>query len=209
MTRTIKTLSALLVFSLGLATFAFADRKDKYHAGPIDARQHGYEHGYRDGFHEGAKDRDHRNKYKPDVKDADAGYADYMGNKSDYKDGYRAGFHGGYDDAFYNRPPRFSEVYGPYDDAYRSRGSADRYDDVYVQRHWGEADVAFDTGYHDGLASGADDYTRHRDARPEEQRDFRNADHGFRSEYGDRAMYQQRYREGFLQGYHDAYRGTR
>jgi hypothetical protein len=208
MLRVRLAMSALL-FCLGASTVTLADHKDRYHAGALDARQHGYEHGYRDGFHEGVKDRDHRNKFKPDAKDADAGYENYMGSKGDYKDGYRSGFNSGYEDGFYNRPPRFSEVYGPYDEVYRSRGSADRYDDIYVQRRWGAADVAYDIGYRDGLSAGTDDFSRRHNARPEDQHDYKEADHGYRSDYGDKALYRQQYRNGFLQGYQDAYRGVR
>ena len=66
-----------------------------------------------------------------------------MGRKSDYKDGYRAGFNAGYDDAFYNRPPRCSEIYRPFDE-YRARGSAEGYDGLYVERHWSGTDVGYD-----------------------------------------------------------------
>src|SRR5690349_21149691 len=205
----LKAASTILAISLGLAGYAFADHKDRYHGGALDARQHGYEHGYRDGFHEGVKDREHHNKFKPDVKDAAAGYQDYMGDKGQYKDGFRSGFVAGYEDAFYGRPPRFSEVYGPYDEMYRSRGTADRYDDVYVQRRYAAPDVAYDIGYRDGLAAGNDDYMHRRSASPETQRDFREGLHGYRSEYGDRVVYQQQYRNAFSQGYRDGYTGTR
>ena len=160
-------------------------------------------------MHEGAKDRDHGSKFKPEAKDADAGYEKYMGDKDQYKDGYRAGFHAGYEDGFYNRAPRFRDMYGAYNDAVRSRGSADRYDDIYVERGWGATDVAYDIGYRDGLTAGNTDYDRHRGARPEDQRDYRDADHGYRSSYGDKNMYQRQYRDGFLQGYRDGYRGVR
>jgi hypothetical protein len=201
--------SAVLALSLAFAGLAFADHKDKYHGGAVEARDHGYEHGYRDGLHKGLDDRDHRNKYKPEVKDADDGYEKYMGDKGEYKDGYRSGFNAGYDDGFYGRPARFGQVYGPYDDSYRARGSADRYDDVYATRRWGGSDVAYDIGYRDGLAAGDDDYSRRRDSDPEGQHDFKDADHGYRSDYGDKSAYQRQYRDGFVQGYRDGYRGVR
>jgi hypothetical protein len=199
--------ATIVAVSLTFAGLTLADHK--YHGGAVDARTHGYEHGYRDGLHKGANDRDHHNKFKPEVKDADAGYDKYMGDKDQYKEGYRTGFVMGYEDGFYNRPSRLGEVYGPYDDAYRARGTADRYDDVYAERRWSGSDVAYDIGYRDGLAAGNGDYTRRLDARPESQRDYREADHGYRPAYGDRDLYQRQYRDGFVQGYRDGYSGVR
>jgi hypothetical protein len=209
MARLLNAAVVAVALCLVPADLVLADHKDKYHGGALDAREHGYEHGYRDGLHHGVNDRDHRSKYKPEVKDADAGYEKYMGNKDQYKDGYRAGFNAGYDDGFYNRSARLGEIYGPYDNSYRARGSADRYDDVYAERRWGGSDVAFDMGYRDGLAAGADDYRSRAARRPEDSRDFQYADHGYRPSYGDKALYQRDYRDGFIQGYRDGYSGTR
>jgi hypothetical protein len=197
------------VLALSLAFAANALPKDNYHAGPVEAREHGYEHGYRDGFHEGLRDRDHHEKFKPDAKDADAGYEGYMGSKDRYREGYRTGFNAGYDDGFNGRPGRFTEIYGPIDDAYRVRGNADRYDDVYVEHRWGTADVAYDIGFRDGLAAGSDDFHKHRIGRPNDLADYRAADHGYRPSYGDKDAYQRRYREGFEEGYHDGSLGIR
>jgi hypothetical protein len=206
MFQNLKVASTVLAVSMAFAGFAFAGPKDKYHGGSVDVREHGYEHGYRDGLHQGASDRDRGHKFKPDIKDADAGYESYMGDKDRYKDGYRSGFSAGYNDGFYNRPARFSEIYGPND---RVRGSADRYDEVYVERRWSVSDVAYDVGYRDGVMAGSDDYSQRRSARPEDQRDFRDADHGYRPSYGDRVIYQRQYRDGFLRGYSDGFRGVR
>lgn len=205
MLRTLKFGMAVPALVLCLAGYASA--KDRYHGGALEAREHGYEHGYRDGLHKGVDDRDHNNKFKPEVKDADTGYEKYMGDKDRYKDGYRTGFQAGYDDGFYHRASRRGEIYGPNDEAYRARGSADRYDDAYPDRQWGGSDVAYDIGYRDGLAAGNDDFSRRRDARPEDQKDFRDADHGYRSSYGDKDAYKRQYRDGFQRGYRDGFSG--
>lgn len=198
---------------LVLAIWPAAPAKDKviiYHGGAIDARDHGYQHGYREGLRKGIGDRTHKDKYKPEVKDADAGYEKYMGNKDQYKAGYRNGFIAGYDDGFYNRASRLGQVYGPVGDPYsRSRGSADRYEDVYASRGWGASDVAYDIGYRDGLTAGSMDFRERRSARPEDQRDYRDAEHGYRPSYGDRELYRRQYRDGFVRGYEDGYRGLR
>src|SRR5947209_821504 len=175
MFRCLNTIALSIGLAVAFGGYARADHK--YHGGAVEARDHGYEHGYRDGFHKGANDRDHRDKYKPELKDADAGYDKYMGDKGQYKEGYASGFHAGYDDGFYNRAARFRDIYGPYDTS-GARGEADRYDDVYSQRGFAGSDVAFDIGYRDGLTAGDADYASHRTARPEDQHDFRDADHG-------------------------------
>lgn len=195
------------MLGLGVAGIGLADHK--YHGGPLEARDHGYQHGYRDGFHQGMNDWEHHNKPKPEVRDDDEGYQKYMGDKGQYKVGYRSGFVAGYDDGFNNRPGRFSEIYGPYNQPDPTRGTADRADDIYSERGWSGAHVASDIGYRDGLAAGAEDYARRLDPRPETQRDFRDGDHGYRSIYGDRVLYQQQYRDSFVQGYRDAYAGRR
>lgn len=206
MMRSLATGFLALMLSMVFAGFGLA--KDKYHAGPVEARDHGYEHGYRDGFHHGAIDRDRHDKFKPEVKDADAGYEKYMGDKDQYKEGYRSGFVKGYDDGFNNRPGQFSAIYGPYDQP-RVRGDADRADDIYAERGWSASHVASDMGYRDGLAAGEADYAQRLQGRPEDHGDFRDGDHGYRSVYGDRLLYQREYRDSFVQGYRDAYSGRR
>ena len=207
MVRLLRTTAPVIALSVMCAGYAVADHK--YHGGAVEAQQHGYEHGYRDGYHQGVKNRQDRDKYKPNVKDSDAGYEKYMGDKGQYKQGYEIGFHAGYDDGFYARAARFREVFGPYDDPNRARGEADRSDDIYSQRGFAGSDVAFDIGYRDGLTAGDADYVGHHDPRPENQHDFRDAEHGYRSNYGDKEAYRQRYRDGFLQGYRDGYGGRR
>lgn len=200
------TSNAVFVVMLGLGVAGTGLADHKYHGGPLEARDHGYQHGYSDGFHQGMTDIQQHNKPKPEVRDDDGGYQKYMGDKNQYKEGYRSGFVAGYDDGFNNRPGRFSEIYGQSD---TTRGSADRSEDIYPEQGWNGAHVASDIGYRDGLTAGAADYARRLDPRPEDQRDFRDGDHGYRPTYGDRVLYQQQYRNSFVQGYRDAYSGRR
>jgi hypothetical protein len=195
--RTVPIVALCLAFG---ATTAFAD-----HHNQAEAREHGYEHGYRDGFHRGIDDVDHGNKFKPEVKDADQGYEKSMGDKDQYKNGYRSGFVSGYEDAFNHRPGRFGEIYGPADS---TRGTADREDFSY-QQSWSGSHVAADMGYRDGLMAGEADYNHHHSPRAEDQDDYRHADHGYRSSFGEKSIYQQQYRDGFMAGYRDAYSGRR
>jgi hypothetical protein len=65
---------------------------------------------------------------------------------------------------------------------------------------------AYDNGYRDGLRRGENDgRSRHR-FDPTRHGDWRNADDGFRREYGDHNLYRRNFRAGFEAGYAQAYR---
>jgi hypothetical protein len=63
-----------------------------------------------------------------------------MGDRDEYKQGYRTGYQGGYDDAFYNRPGKFAEIYGR-KDGQESRRDGDA---TIVVPGEGYLDLAFD-----------------------------------------------------------------
>lgn len=87
------------------------------------------------------------------------------------------------------------------------RGGVDRYDpDVSRARY---TTPAFQNGYRDGLNKGredADDNDRYDASRHSW---YRSATRGYEDEYGPRAAYQARYREGFEAGYDEGYRAYR
>lgn len=204
--RRMREVGMVLAMLLAMSGFAVAHDRDDYHGGSIEVRQHGYEHGYRDGFHHGREDRERRASYNfrtEDYKDGERGYGKYIGDKDDYKKGYRQGYEAGYGDAYYSRPGRFADVYGRRDyDRHRDR---DRYDDIYESRGWGFADVAYDTGYRDGLRAARKDLDRHEAFDPDDHDDYRDADHGYRDSYGRKDEYKREYRNGFLRGYQDGF----
>jgi hypothetical protein len=61
-------------------------------------------------------------------------------------------------------------------------------------------------GYEDGRRRGETDFLRRRSYDHTRHRDFRNADNGYRG--GDRWQYRSLYRQGFIAGYRDGYRGS-
>ena len=193
------TLTAAILAGLaGYSASAFA--KDKKY----EARQHGYEHGYRDGYHQGRDARENHAKYKletKDYKEGDRGYDKHMGDEGEYKQGYRTGYQGGYDDAFYNRPGRFAEIYGR-EDAHESR---DRDVTIIQVAPGGYSDVAYDNGYRDGIRAGQRDLSNHATFDAADQPSYRDGDHGYRSSFGDIEVYKRQYREGFMRGYQDGY----
>jgi len=211
MLRQINTPSSAKVLGLALAvSLSFSGAVIAHeHGGAISSKHHGYEHGYRDGYRHGREDRSQGMRYdyrSEDYKLADRGYERYMGEHDDFQHGYRDGYKAGYDDGFYGRPGRWDETYGideRYDPSQRSGHDAD--DNVYVSRHYGYRDVAYDIGYRDGVAMGEKDRRKRKQFRPEKNDRYEDADHGYDKSYGPKNLYKEQYRQAFVRGYEDGY----
>jgi len=65
---------------------------------------------------------------------------------------------------------------------------------------------AYDQGYEDGLYTGANDARRGQSYDPERSHFYTSASRGYSSVLGQRAIYQQAYRDGFLRGYDEGFR---
>ncbi|MEN3332877.1 MAG: hypothetical protein V7641_2242 [Blastocatellia bacterium] len=159
------------------------------------------------------------------------GYLVAMGNRDDYRNSYRRGYEQGFNDAINGRTRRYGKraveeaLGGRLKDVYND----DRYDqdDWYNGRNdrdWnrdrnpgrdGRNDrndlyrIAQQNGYREGLRQGRDDASRRRNSNYENDRLFRDALSGYRSEFGNREDYRRAYREGFRQGYEEGYRNRR
>jgi flagellar biosynthesis/type III secretory pathway protein FliH len=68
---------------------------------------------------------------------------------------------------------------------------------------------AYDEGYQRGLRAGLDDGQRNRDFNYASKSDYRNADAGYRREYGDRSRYSTDFRIGYESGYRNGYNQAR
>ena len=68
---------------------------------------------------------------------------------------------------------------------------------------------AYDNGYDDGIYTGANDARRGQSYDPERSHYYRDATGGFSSGLGQRSVYQQAYRDGFLKGYDEGFRNWR
>lgn len=66
--------------------------------------------------------------------------------------------------------------------------------------------VAYDKGFHEGVEAGEHDARRGRRYEPSRHDDWRDADEGYRRDYGDRNFYRQNFRSGFEAGYAQGYR---
>jgi len=176
------------------------------YGGSLDARQHGYEHAYRDGADRGRQDRDSKKGYT--LKDNDylsgaRGYEGAFGDKTQYMQGYRDGYKAGYEDAFNGRAGQYGQLYARPQGG--SRAPEPAREDPYSARPPSSTDMAFDTGYRDGITSGQQDQTRNARSDFRNNDFYRNADLGYRASYGDRASYQLQFRDGFERGYEDGY----
>ena len=206
MVRKLKCLGIVLMALFFIATAASAQDRVVVYGGSTDAREHGYQHGYRDGLRQGRADlvsNSSPNYESDDYRRADLGYEDFMGSRPDFQKGYRDGFKAGYEDGYKNRPVR-SEVYG-----LRETYDPDRIprkdEDARYYTNWSYSDVAFDTGYRDGLSAGRKDFSERKDYRPEKHDSYEDGDHGYRKSFGTKDQYKEQYRKGFLRGYEDAF----
>jgi hypothetical protein len=210
MVRKVTYIGSLLVTLLFVAT-TMAVAQGNY-GGSMDAREHGYQHGYRDGLRQGRADLNNNTRATFDSEDyrrADLGYEDYMGDRHEFQKGYRDGYKSGYEDGYKNRRVR-SDVYGLADDAYDPDNRSSRPDpesDGYAR--WRYSDVAFDTGYRDGLSAAQKDMRERKEYRPEKHDSYEDADHGYHKSYGAKNLYKDEYRKGFLRGYQDTFNRVR
>jgi hypothetical protein len=65
---------------------------------------------------------------------------------------------------------------------------------------------AYDRGYEDGLYTGANDARRGQSYDPERSRFYKSGTGGYHSSLGQKDVYQQAYRDGFLRGYDEGFR---
>jgi hypothetical protein len=191
-------LFAVLLFLAGAIA-----AQDRY-GGSVDAKEHGYQHGYRDGLRQGRADLSRNATHSFDSEDyrrADQGYDLRMGERDDFQQGYRSGYKDAYDDGYYDKPIRHT-VYG-LNDSY----DPDRVprSDANISADRSYEDMATDTGYRDGLQAGLSDVRQRKDFKPEKREAYEDGKHGYRKDYGDKKLYKEQYRKGFLRGYEDAF----
>jgi hypothetical protein len=76
-------------------------------------------------------------------------------------------------------------------------------DDRYYRRDVGR--IAYDEGYRDGAKDGSKDGRKGERFSLRRHGDYRDADDGYRRQYGPRHLYQRAYRRGFEAGYRRGY----
>jgi hypothetical protein len=65
---------------------------------------------------------------------------------------------------------------------------------------------AYDNGFREGVRQGERDGRSNRRYEPQGHSEWRNANDGFRREYGDQNLYRRNFRSGFEAGYSQSYR---
>ena len=91
---------------------------------------------------------------------------------------------------------------------YNNRGYNDPYNDPYG--YGGSAQLrqtALNAGYNQGIKAGRKDRGRGERYEYRDEGAFQSASADYNSRFGNRALYQQYFREGFINGYTDGYRG--
>jgi hypothetical protein len=204
------SLAVLLSLSgLALAQDRDHDRDNRGQEGRRDAHHEGFVRGYQAGQNAGRGDRGHSRRDQDRINDTD-GYSHNMGPQGQYKKGYREGYHEGYERAYRN-----DADYGRRGDNDRDRdrdGDRDR-DWHHGQKNgsWSGGqnnDVAYRTGYDDGVTVGRQDKQGGHSYRPHDHdQSYGNADHNYSQVGGDKNAYKQRYRQGFDAGYSRGYNG--
>ena len=82
------------------------------------------------------------------------------------------------------------------------------FDEHHNHEYWeGMRHTAEDNGFRDGMQDGRSDFFSHRGFRMERNGAYRNADHGYDRQFGDRGRYQEFYREAYRRGYEEGYHG--
>jgi hypothetical protein len=183
------------------------DDRARQYGGSLDTRQHGYEHAYRDGADRGRQDRERKAKYSLADNDYQIGARTYergFGDKGEYMAGYREGYKAGYEDGFNGRDGQYTRLYG----RPASRGPVSPRDDVYADRPYSSTDMAFDSGYREGITLGQHDRSGNSRSNFRSNRTYKDADLGYRSTYGDKAAYQVQFRDGVERGYEDGFGRT-
>jgi flagellar biosynthesis/type III secretory pathway protein FliH len=172
----------------------------------------GYDEGYRDGARHGQDDYRAGRRY--DIRNeayrrTDDGYRNSIGHRGDYQKGFREGYEAGYRYAYQGRgDSRFPNRYPDYS-RYPDSGRDSRYPYPQNTRYNQAFDMGFERGYRDGQEKGLEDYRKNRNPEVNRHGDYRDADDGYRSSYGNKRDYQAGYRRGFEQGYGDGFNGSR
>jgi hypothetical protein len=174
------------------------------------------EQAYRDGYAQGQSDRSNNSRRNARSR------MGRMNSDRAYRDAYQRGYNEGYNNSYRNDPyrndPYRNDPYGrnvPY--------GRDRRDDPYYGNYpngnypngnnypYGGANSTYgrqvaDVGYRDGLNDGQKDLMTGHSYRPTEGSNYKHADRGYNSSYGNKDSYKQVYRSGYLQGYQQGYR---
>jgi hypothetical protein len=141
---------------------------------------------FRDGFTQGQQDARHNRRFNPD---------NSRWRERDDRQAYRSGYERGFQQTGAYRNDRDR-------DGDRDRGGWD----------WGRggnggygANSARQYGYQDGINDGARDRRTGHSNRPTQDSNYKHADRGYNSSFGNKNYYKQAYRQAYESGYREGY----
>jgi hypothetical protein len=143
---------------------------------------------YQEGFRRGQEDARHNRRFDPD----DSRWRE-RDDRQAYRSGYERGFrqYSCYNNGGWGRDgDRDRGIYGG-----RGNGGYGGYGVNAAQQY----------GYQDGINDGARDRRSGHSNRPTQDGNYKHADHGYNSSYGDRNYYKQAYRQAYERGYQEGY----
>jgi len=149
---------------------------------------------FKDGFNQGQQDARHNRRFNPESS---------RWRERDDREAYRSGYERGFQQT------------GSYNGGYNNGGwgrdrDGDR--DDHDRGGWGRggnggygSNAARQYGYQDGMNDGSRDRRTGHSNRPTQDNNYKHADHGYSSSYGDKNYYKQSYRQAYENGYQQGY----
>lgn len=146
---------------------------------------------FRDGFNQGQQDARHNRRFNPD----DSRWRD-RDDRQAYRSGYERGFQqtGSYNNGGWGR-----------DGDNRDRGGWGVGRGGYGGYGGNGASAARQYGYQDGINDGGRDRRSGHSDRPTQDSNYKHADRGYSSSYGNKDYYKQAYRQAYENGYQQGY----
>ena len=149
---------------------------------------------YKEGFRRGQDDARHNRRFDPD---------DSRWRERDDRQAYRSGYQRGFQQVGSYRNDR--------DRDWDRDGDRDRDDDRGGWGGYGGSAYGMNSarryGYQDGLNDGARDRQTGHSNRPTQAGNYKHADRGYSSSFGNKNYYKQAYREAYENGYQLGYNG--
>jgi hypothetical protein len=178
--------AALIV---GSTTFAAAQAVVPVQWGWGLGRDNDDRQAFRDGYNQGKADARHNRRFDPD---------NNRWHERDDRQAFRSGYERGFRESsgyYGNSRDRDWDHDGDRDRGGYGRGGNGGYGGNAAQQN----------GYQDGLNDGARDRRTGHSNRPTQDSNYKHADHGYSSSYGDKNYYKQAYRQAYENGYQQGY----
>jgi hypothetical protein len=190
MLRQLRNLAIVGAIGIGVSGLVYAqeggwrhDRDDDDRGNSGYAYRRGYDGAYQDGLRQGQYDRSRNLRYNDR-------YSGPREDRNAWRSGYQAGFNG----SGYGYNGRYPQN-GPYSRNYPDGGRS------------AYGNQAYDQGFQDGRLDGRHDSLTGHSYRPTQDGNYKHADRGYNSAFGDKNGYKQQYRSGYLNGYEQGYQG--